>query len=142
MMKSTCLLTALILGLMLIISPACLRPARETLPREEPTPAAEAVPVWKFFHAASAEGLDTAVVTCYTTDCETGLVPEEITEEEAAAMRRLAVNGVVTEKANDMAVTGGTWVYSFDTPDGRHLMSIEMYQGLMVGRDGMYSYQE
>lgn len=111
-------------------------------PQEEPAAEAEAVPVWKFFHAKSAEGLETAVVTCYTTDCETGLIPEEITEEEAAAMRRLAMNGVVTAKANDLSVTGGTWVYTFETPDGRYLMSIEMYKGLMVGRDGMYNYQE
>ena len=37
--------------------------------------------------------------------------------------------------------TGGTWVYSFETPDGEYIMSIEMYKGMLVGRDGMYSFR-
>ena len=39
-----------------------------------------------------------------------------------------------------MSVTGGTWIYSFETPEGTHLLSIEMYKGLIVAVDGMYSF--
>ena len=45
------------------------------------------------------------------------------------------------EKADDTSVTGGTWIYSFETPGGKHLLSIEMYRGLIVGSDGMYAYR-
>jgi len=48
---------------------------------------------------------------------------------------------VVTEKASDEMVTGGTWIYSFETPGGKHLLSIEMYKGQIVGSDGMYNYR-
>lgn len=100
------------------------------------------IPMWKFCHAKSAEGLETAVITCYTTDCETGLIPcEDVTEEELEGIRRMALYGVVTGRENDMMVTGGTWVYTFETPDGEYLMSIEMYRGLVVSSDGMYSYR-
>ena len=51
------------------------------------------------------------------------------------------MNGVITGKANDTSVTGGTWVYSFETPAGEHLLSVEMYRGLIVAADGMYSFQ-
>ena len=51
------------------------------------------------------------------------------------------MNGQITEKADDTSVTGGTWIYSFETPGGKHLLSLEMYRGLIVGNDGMYRYQ-
>ena len=51
------------------------------------------------------------------------------------------MNGTVIGKANDMSVTGGTWVYSFETPGGTHLLSVELYEGLIVAADGMYSVQ-
>ena len=98
------------------------------------------VPVWQFCHGVR-EGLDTAVITLYTTDCETGLIPAELSPEDEAWIRGIAVNGVVTGKASDTAVTGGTWVYSFETPAGEHLLSIEMYRGLIVSSRGMYSFQ-
>ena len=96
--------------------------------------------VWKFCHGLR-DGLDTAVITAYTTDCETGASPAEITPEEAEQIRRLAMNGWITEKASDEMVTGNTWIYSFETPGGKHLLSIEMYKGHIVGSDGMYNYQ-
>ena len=66
---------------------------------------------------------------------------EDVTEEELEGIRRMALYGVVTGRENDMMVTGGTWVYTFETPDGEYLMSIEMYRGLVVSSDGMYSYR-
>ena len=105
-------------------------------PEEDSTP----VPVWKFCHGLR-DGLDTAVITAYTTDCEAGPAPAEITEEEAEQIRRLAMSGAVTEKASDEMVTGGTWLYTFETPGGKHLLTIEMYKGQIVGSDGMYRFR-
>ncbi len=81
------------------------------------------------------------MITAYTTDCEAGPAPAEITEEEAEQIRRLAMNGAVTEKASDEMVTGGTWLYSFETPGGKHLLTVEMYKGQIVGSDGMYRFR-
>lgn len=106
----------------------------------EETGEVEDVPVWKFCHGFR-DGLDTAVITAYTVDCEAGPEPAEITPEEAEKIRDLAMNGVVTEKASDEMVTGGTWLYSFETPGGKHLLSIEMYKGWIVGSDGMYKHK-
>ena len=103
--------------------------------------ASDEIPVWKFFHAASAEQLETAVILGYTLDCEAGPVPYEMPEEEAEELRTLAMYGVITGKKSDEMVTGGTWIYSFETPDGEYIMSVELYKGLLVGSDGMYSYE-
>ena len=100
----------------------------------------EQPPVWKFCHGLR-DGLDTAVITAYFTDCETGAEPAEVSPEEAEWVRCIAMNSRVMEKADDTSVTGGTWIYSFETPGGKHLLSIEMYRGLIVGRDGMYAYR-
>ena len=97
------------------------------------------VPVWQFCKGRR-EGLEDAVVTGCTIDCEAGPIPFDVTEEEAADMRQLAINGKITGKANDESLTGGTWVYTFTTPEGEHLLSIEMYRGLIVAVDGMYSF--
>ena len=97
-------------------------------------------PVWKFCHGLR-DGLDTAVITAYVTDCETGPSPAEISSEEAEWIRSVAMNGRITGKANDSFVTGGTWVYSFETPGGKHLLSIEMYRGLIAESDGMYNFR-
>ena len=95
------------------------------------------VPVWKFCHGLR-DGLDTAVITGWTTDCEEGSIPIEMTPEETEEIRRLAMNGTVTGKAGDESVTGGTWVYTFETPGGKHLLTIELYRGMIVAPDGMY----
>ena len=99
----------------------------------------EAVPVWQFCHGLR-EGLETAVITGYTIDCESGPCPYEMTPEEAAEIRLLAMEGVITGKASDLSVTGGTWVYCFESPEGDFLLSIEMYKGLIVSAGGMYSF--
>ena len=100
----------------------------------------EFTPVWQFCHGFR-DGLDTAVITGYETDCEEGPHPVELTPEETEKIRRLAMYGVITGKENDMSLTGGTWVYSFATPNGTHLLSIEVYQGMIATDDGMYSYR-
>jgi hypothetical protein len=82
------------------------------------------------------------VITAFRTDCEEGPAETEITPEEAESIRRLAMNGTVTGKVSDEMVTGNTWVYTFRTPKGTHLLSIEMYSGRIVGSNGMYSYEE
>lgn len=106
----------------------------------EPDSSEGPVPVWKFCHGLR-DGLDTAVITAYSTDCETGTAPAAFTSEEAEDIRRIAMNGMITEKANDTSVTGGTWIWSFETPGGKHLLSVEMYRGMIVGSDGMYRYR-
>ena len=103
------------------------------------SPAADGTPVWKFCHGRR-DGLETAVISCFTIDCEAGPVPGEISPEEAEDIRALAISGMITKKANDLSVTGGTWVYSFETPEGEHLLSVEMYGGLIVAADGMYGF--
>ena len=99
------------------------------------------IPVWQFFHAGSVDKLETAVITGYMTDCEEGPIPYEMTDEEKEEIRSLAMYGVATVRESDEMVTGGTWLYSFETPDGEYLMSVEMYKGMLVGRDGMYGYK-
>ena len=81
------------------------------------------------------------MITGYTTDCEEGPIPYEMTEEEKEEIRALAMYGVATVRESDEMVTGGTWIYSFETPDGEYIMSVELYKGLLVGSDGMYSYE-
>ena len=98
------------------------------------------MPVWKFCHGLR-DGLDTAVITGYTTDCEEGRSIIEMTPEELETIRSLAMNGMVTGKAGDETVTGGTRVYSFETPGGKHLLSVELYKGKIVAADGMYQYK-
>ena len=100
----------------------------------------EPVPVWKFFHALTPEGLDTAVFTCSLSDCEAGPVPQELSEEDEKFVRDLAINGVVTDLASEISVTGGTWIYTFTSPEGKHLLSVELYKGMLVGPYGMYNY--
>lgn len=107
---------------------------------EGPAGDEDSIPVWKFCHGLR-DGLDTAVITAYITDCEAGPVPVEFSPEEAERVRFIAMNCRIMEKVNDTSVTGGTWIYSFETPGGKHLLSVEMYRGLIVGSDGMYAYR-
>ena len=114
-------------------------------PAEAADPAAsgseEPIPVWKFCHGRR-EGLETAVITTWYNDCEGGPSQVEVGPEEEEELRSLAINGVITGKANDMGVTGGTSFYSFMSPDGEHLLTIELYKGWIVAVDGMYNYSK
>ena len=98
------------------------------------------VPVWKFCHGLR-DGLDIAVITGWRSDCEEGSIQVEMTPEETEEIRRLAINGMVTAKGSDESVTGGTWFYRFETPGGKHLLTIELYKGMIVAPDGMYRYK-
>ena len=109
-------------------------------PEEGDGTAPEFTPVWQFCHGFR-DGLDTAVITGYETDCEEGPHQVEMTPEETEEIRRLAIYGVITGKENDLSLTGGTWVYSFETPNGTHLLSIEMYKGMICSEEGMFSYR-
>ena len=93
-------------------------------------------------YGCDREALRDAVITCMMTDCEEGPREAAISSEEQETVRRLAINGKMAEKANDMCVTGGTTVYIFSAPDGTYLMSLEFFQGLLVRNDGMYHYTD
>ena len=100
----------------------------------------DGIPVWKFCHGVR-EGLETAVIKGYSNSCEEGPIEIEMTPEEIEDIRDIAINGVITGKANDMSLTGGTWGYVFESPDGQYLLSIEMYKGWIVdAATGMYNY--
>ena len=98
------------------------------------------IPVWQFCHG-NPDLLETAVITGSALDCEAGPVPYEITKEEAEELRTLAMYGMVTGLESDEMVTGGTWLYTFETPDGDCIMTVELYRGLLVGSDGMYRFE-
>ena len=54
------------------------------------------VPVWQFCHGLR-DGLDTAVITLYTTDCETGLSPAQLSaEDEDKEIRRALIAAEMT----------------------------------------------
>ena len=103
--------------------------------------AADEIPVWQFCHGVR-EGLETAVIRGYKNDCDAGPEAYEMTEEEIADVRNLAIHGVITGKANDMSVTGGTWSYVFENEEGKVILAIEMYKGWIVSVDGMYNYEK
>lgn len=130
-MKRIHLPAAALLGVLLVLSAACAPALAEAVP--------EGTPVWKFCHGCR-DGLETAVIRGWMTDCEEGPIPVEISAEEAESIRRLAIGGVVTRKANDLCVTAGTWLYTFSTPEGQYLLSVELYEGLLVSNDGMYTF--
>ena len=136
-----------ILGVLVYVLFAHILPAKQPaetevtltqMPPEDDSP--EERPIWSFCHG-DADKLETAVITAADIDCEAGPIPVELTETEIASIRRLAMNGKVTGKENDMSVTGGTRVYVFQTPEGEYIMSIELYHGLLVATDGMYNYE-
>ena len=135
-MKRTLLASALILLLTLCLT-ACTHAG--TVPAGS-GPAFEPVPVWQFCHGLR-EGLETAVIRGYQSNCEEGPSEIEMTPEEIEDIRDIAINGVVTGKASDMSVTGGTWLYSFETPEGEHLLTVELYNGWIVdAATGMYTF--
>ena len=129
-----------VLALALCLTACAPENGKQVSGTDGPVSGDDPVPVWQFCHGVR-DGLDTAVITLYTTDCETGLIPAELSPEDEAWIRGLAVNGMVTGKANDTAVTGGTWVYSFETPAGEHLLTIEVYRGLIVSSRGMCHFR-
>ena len=103
--------------------------------------AVEGTPLYEVY-GCDREALRDAVITCMLTDCEAGPEEQELSAAEQESIRRLAMNGKMTDKANDTNVTGNTTVYTFTAPDGTHLMSMEFYHGLLMRNDGMYNYTD
>ena len=81
-------------------------------------------------------------ITAGRSDCEAGLMELDVSDTERESIVRLMTNGYVTGKANASCVTGGTYCYSFSDKEGNYLGSIELYKGLLVRSDGMYSISE
>ena len=95
------------------------------------------VPIYEFCRL-NPEALADAEVRGAFNDCEAGPSELEVDDQEAAEIRDKVLNGVVVGKANATMVTGNTSSFSFYTPAGDYLGSVEFYRGLLVGRDGMY----
>ena len=100
----------------------------------------QAVPVWAFC-GYSTVGLDTAEVRAAYMDCEAGPIDLELTEQEVAQVKKIARDAMVTGKDNGYFTTGGTVVFSFYDGEGELLLSLELYSGLLVCSDGMYSLE-
>lgn len=133
-------LPAAFLILVFILSPAACT-LSETVPAGSDS-AFEALPVWEFCHG-KREGLETAVIKCFQSSCEEGPHEIEITPGEIEDIRDIAINGVITGKASDMSVTGGTWLCTFVTPEGEYLLTIELYKGWIVdSATGMYTFSK
>ena len=96
------------------------------------------VPVIEFLKMQESDLAD-AVVTCYVMDCEAGMIESEVSEEDQEWILDLVKNGKVTGKANATMVTGGTWVYIINDAEGNDIGSVELYRGMLVGNDGMYT---
>ncbi len=135
------LMTALILALLMISGAPAADACPLSVPSGEavPTPITkvEGTPVWHFCNGTRFDP-ENVVVSCFEVDCEAGLVPLEMTPEEKEAICRLALEGLVTGKESDLCVTGGTTLYIFETPEGEHLLSFELWHGLLADFDGMY----
>ena len=71
-------------------------------------------------------------------DCEAGPIP---LEEDGEAFRTLALEGIVTGKANAGTVTGGFREAWFIGQDGQALGRIALYEGLLMAGDGMYTLE-
>ena len=91
------------------------------------------------FCKGGTQDLSDAVVTRIYTDCEAGYFPNSVTEEEREYILQMLRTAMVTGKANNVFVTGGTNIFVFSDADGRQRFSFELYQGLLVCNDGMYT---
>ena len=83
--------------------------------------------------------LDSLAVSAAYMDCEAGPRKLNVSEEERLYLLNLIRYGKVTGKANATMTTGGTTCYDLSDPSGRFLASLELYQGLLVRSDGMYT---
>ena len=108
-------------------------------PGFEPVPLAEFCGMNSF--AFYENSLCRPRIIVYESDCEIGLIDVKLTAEDYEFYLNLALRGVVTGKANAFAVTGGTTVIVYETSDGDRIGSMELYQGLLCGNDGMYSVE-
>lgn len=87
------------------------------------------------FLGLDPEAIRKAQIVGYYMDCEEG--PIEL-DEDVEFARDIALNGVVTGKANAIATDGDIYAYNFLDGDGQYVGSIDLYGGLLVRGDGMY----
>ena len=99
------------------------------------------VPV-KVFCKMDSLDFEQVTISAVRSDCEEGNKELMVSDAERDSIIRLMTSGVVTGKANASAVTGGTYTYVFSDKAGNYLGSIELYKGLLVRSDGMYSISE
>ena len=92
------------------------------------------VPVAEFL-GLDPEAIRNAQIREYIIDCEAGPIEAESVDE---SVRDIVLNGMVTGKVNATMVTGGTASIGFYDEDDNYLGGFELYQGLLVTRDGMY----
>jgi len=83
--------------------------------------------------------LDSLAVSAAYMDCEAGPRTLKVSEEDRLYLLRLIRYGKVTGKANATMTTGGTTCYDLSDQAGNFLSSLELYQGLLVRSDGMYT---
>ena len=99
------------------------------------------VPVRAFCGWDDVDFSDVTISGAYQ-DCEAGSVAISLTEEDQRALLDIVLNGKVTGKAKASLTTGGTTCYSFYDQEDHFLASIELYEGLLVRPDGMYTISE
>ena len=95
------------------------------------------VPIAAFCHLYGIDW-DGVAVSAWYTDCEAGPRERTLSEEEEKQILDLMKTAVVVGKENATEVTGGTTAFFFSDRDGNSLGSVEFYNGLLVGDDGMY----
>lgn len=98
------------------------------------------VSVREFFGLENVNA-ETAVITAAMSDCETGFIDVELSEENRKKALALLDRGVVIGKHNPWMVTGRTMNYFFYDENGKCTGSIETCEedSLAVGPDGMYT---
>ena len=97
----------------------------------------EMISVRDFFHLQDADA-EKAVISAALMDCEEGPIEVKMSEADRKEILELLDRGVITGLDNPWVVSGGTTVFSFRDAEGNYLGSIELYEGLAVGKEGMY----
>ena len=96
------------------------------------------VPVQTFCGLDGTDVLNCSV-SAHLLDCEAGPIEIAMTQDDLDTLFDLVLNGQVTGKANAVFTTCGSVAYDFLDGDGNFLGSVELYEGLLVGPDGMYT---
>ncbi len=139
------MLTAALLALIILLSAGMTFPGLSST-EQAPVPSNPTAPddfkpvsVRAFFHLEDVDSAN-VVITAAENSCEEGPIEIPVTQEDRRWVLDMLENGIITHKANDMCVTGGTTSYLFHTPDGEYLGCIELFEGLAVSVDGMYAW--
>ena len=82
---------------------------------------------------------DGVKVSAYYNDCESGPKELEVTEDKEKEILDFMKTALVTGKENATDVTGGMTSIFFSDRDGKPMGAIELYGGLLIRGDGMYS---